>query len=223
MSPLRHRLGITGQMWMLLLGSLAPLGAMAERLDVGAFSAGDLVGWQRKAFKGVTEYGLVRLNGRTVLRARSEAVASGLYRELTVDLNRTPYLNWSWRVDRTLGTPDERSRSGDDYPARLYVIVSGGLAFWRTRALNYVWSSSAMVGTHWPNAFAGNGVLMLALRSGDREAGRWVTEKRNVRDDWRRLFGDGVEQLDAVALMTDTDNAGGSALAYYGDIFFSSD
>jgi hypothetical protein len=208
---------------LLLPASLVVFSARAERLDVGAFSAGSLVGWQRKAFNGVTEYGLVRLNGKTVLRASSEAAASGLYRELKVDLTRTPYLNWSWRVDRTLGALDERSRSGDDYPARIYVVVSGGLAFWKTRALNYVWSSSAQVGSQWPNAFAGANVVMLALRSGDREAGQWITEKRNVRDDWRRLFGAGVEQLDAVALMTDTDNAGGSARAYYGDIFFSSE
>jgi hypothetical protein len=223
MSAWRHSAGVTPRIAILLLGSLVVFNVRAERLDVGAFSAGSLAGWQRKAFKGVTEYGLVRFDGRTVLQASSEAAASGLYRELKVDLTRTPYLNWSWRVDRTLGNLNERSRSGDDYPARIYVIVSGGLAFWRTQALNYVWSSSAEVGTHWPNAFAGANVVMLALRSGDREAGHWVTEKRNVRDDWRRLFGDAAEQLDAVALMTDTDNAGGTARAYFGDIFFSSE
>ncbi len=202
---------------------LAALPVGAERVDVGMFSKGRLMDWQPKAFKGVTDYRLVRMEGVTVLRASSESSASGLYRELTIDLTRTPYLNWSWRVAGTLGALHEQSKVGDDYPARLYVAVRGGLAFWRSRALNYVWSSSTAVGTHWPNAFAGAAVMMLAVRSGERDVGRWVPERRNVREDWRRLFGEDIRQLDAVALMSDSDNAGGRALAFYGDIYFSSD
>jgi len=207
-----------------LLPALLAAGAAATgRVEVGAFSQGSLAGWQRKAFKGLTDYRLERLGTMTVLKASSAATASGLYREITVDLDRTPFLNWSWRVERTLGALDERSREGDDYPARIYLVASGGLAFWRSRALNYVWSSSSAIGAVWPNAFAGANVMMLAARSGEREARRWVREKRNVRDDWRRVFGDDIRQLDAVALMTDTDNAAGRVVAYYGDIFFSSE
>lgn len=208
--------------WLLSAMAVAPV-VVAERVDVGLFSKGSLAHWERKTFKGVTDYRLVAQDGTVALRAGSDASASGLYRELRIDLTRTPYLNWSWRVDRTLGALNEQSRAGDDYPARLYVVHRGEIAFWRTRALNYVWASATAAGTYWPNAFAGRAVMMFAVRSGDRESGRWVTEKRNVRKDWQRAFGEEVRQLDAVALMSDTDNAGGRAVAYYGDIFFSSE
>lgn len=191
------------------------------RIDVGEFSKGLLSGWQPKVFKGRTEYRLATVEGTTVLAAISQAQASGLYREMAVDLDRTPFLNWSWRVDNTLGTLEETTKAGDDYPARLYVIVSGGLAFWKTRSVNYVWASRARQGDHWPNAYAGHAVQMLAVRSGDQEAGRWIHEKRNVRDDLKRLFGEDIRQVDAIALMSDTDNSGRRAAAYYGDIYFT--
>jgi hypothetical protein len=136
-----------------------------------------------------------------------------------VDLNRTPWLRWSWRVDRVLSGVDERAKTGDDYPARVYVVVSGGAAFWKTRSLVYVWSSNQPVGATWNNAFTSNARVM-ALRSGTREAGQWVSEKRDIRADFRRLFGEEISQIDAVALMTDTDNSGQSATAWYGDIEF---
>ena len=207
----------------LLLCFAAVVAAAALRIPVGEFSQGRLVGWETKIFQGETRYGLMELDGRAVLKAESRGTASGLVRKMAVDLENTPYLHWSWRAENTLGKPDERSKSGDDYPARLYVVVSGGLVFWRTRSLNYVWASRAATGSDWPNAFAGQSVRMLALRSGEEETGRWHEEKRNVRDDLKRYFKEDIRQIDAVALMTDTDNTGGQAVAYYGDIYFASE
>ena len=114
--------------------------AANEELMIGRFSAGDLNDWQTKSFQGETRYRLMAQDGRRVLFAESQGTASGLYREIPVDLNRTPWLNWSWRVDRVLSGVDERSKAGDDYPARVYVVVSGGAAFWKTRSLIYVLS-----------------------------------------------------------------------------------
>ncbi len=205
----------------ILLGGWVYCAAAALRVDVGEFSKGLLTGWQTKAFKGQTDYRLTTLDGHTVLKAVSAAQASGLYREISVDLNRTPFLNWSWRIDQTLGPLNEKTKGGDDYPARVYVIVSGGIAFWRTRSVNYVWASSIPQGRRWPNAYAGAAVQMIALRSGDREAGTWVQEKRNVREDLKNFFGEAINRIDAVALMSDTDNSGGRAVAYYGDIYFT--
>ena len=192
----------------------------AVTLPVGRFSAGDLEGWQSKSFKGETLYRLVEHGGQKVLQAESRAGASGLYREMRVDLTRTPFLRWSWTVDHVLENVDERSKGGDDYPARVYVVVSGGAAFWRTRSLVYVWSSSQPVGSTWHNAYTSN-ARIIAVRSG--EPGAWHQERRDVRADFRRLFGDDIEALDAVAIMTDTDNSGQSARAWYGDIYFSAD
>ena len=209
----------------MLLATLAasPAWAGALRTDVGLFSLGDMAGWQPKRFAGRTRYSLVRAQGRLVLRAVSHASASGLYRRVHVDLARTPCLHWSWRVAHVLAAPhDERTRRGDDYPARVYVVFSGGLFFWRTRAINYVWSSNQSVGSSWPNAFTGR-ARMVAVESGAAKAGRWVDERRDVLADYRRLFGSDPGDVDAVAIMTDTDNTGLSATAWYGDIWFSSE
>jgi hypothetical protein len=195
------------------------LGLAADTV-VGAFSAGALDVWKTEKFKGETAYQLVTDGGRRVLRADSAGAASGLYRELTVALTDTPYLNWSWRVADVLENVDERSKSGDDYAARVYVVVSGGATFWRTRTLVYVWSSRQPVGSVWDSAYTANAKL-LAVRSGKPETAAWFQEKRHVRDDWRRLFGESIERIDAVAIMTDTDNSGQSATAWYGDIYFS--
>lgn len=194
--------------------------AANEELMIGRFSVGDLNEWQTKAFQGETRYRLMEQDGRRALFADSQGAASGLYREIQVDLNRTPWLNWSWRVDKVLNGVDERSKAGDDYPARVYVVASGGAAFWKTRSLIYVWSSNQAVGATWNNAFTGNARVM-ALRSGMKDAGGWVSEKRNIRTDFRQLFGEDLHQIDAVALMTDTDNSGQSAAAWYGDIYFT--
>ena len=194
--------------------------AVAMTLTIGAFSAGDLSGWSTKTFAGETDYTLVEEDGRNVLKAQSSAAASGLYREIEIDLEQTPFLNWSWKVAGVLMGVNERTKSGDDYPARVYVVVSGGALFWRTRALNYVWSSSQPANSYWDSAYTGN-VKMLALRTGGAQAGVWVEEKRNVREDFKRLFGEDITHINAVALMTDTDNSGQRATAWYGDIYFS--
>jgi len=192
------------------------------RIDVGRFAAGDLSGWQPKTFKGETRYALASDGERRALHAESLASASGLLRKLDIDLAQTPYLHWSWKVNNVLGNNDERRRGGDDYPARVYVLFSGGLFFWRTRAIDYVWSSNQSPGTTWPNAFTGN-ARMIAVESGPDGTGRWIDERRDVRADYRRLFGSDPGNADAVAIMTDTDNTGLSASAWYGDIWFDSD
>ena len=203
---------------VLLLGWMGLLLAAPVTLPIGQFSAGELQDWKAKSFAGETRYQLVQQDGRRVLQADSKGTASGLYREIAVDLERMPYLNWSWRINNVLNGVDERSKAGDDYPARVYVVVSGGIAFWKTRSLVYVWSSNQPVGSTWENAFTGN-VKTIALRSGNSKG--WFSEKRDVRADFKRLFGDDIKQIDAVALMTDTDNSHQAATAWYGDIYFS--
>lgn len=194
--------------------------ATNERVDIAHFSRSDLSGWQSKSFTGKTRYSLENTDGRTALRADSSAAASGLYREISVDLGKTPILNWTWKVGNILAGADERTRSGDDYSARVYVIFSGGLRFWRTRAINYVWSSKQAVGSSWPNAYTGN-ARMIAVESGPARIGQWVNERRDVRADYQRLFGEEPGHADAVAIMTDTDNTGATATAWYGDIWFT--
>ncbi|WP_455209762.1 DUF3047 domain-containing protein [Kaarinaea lacus] len=176
--------------------------------------------WDTKSFKEHTRYTTVNIDGRDAIKAQSTNAASGLVRKIKVDLTKTPYLHWHWRVDNVLQDTKEKTRQGDDYAARVYVIVSGGLFFWQTRALNYVWSSNQPVNSSWPNAYTGNAV-MLAVRSGTAQNGQWLHETRNVLEDLPVYIQKSATHIDAVAIMTDTDNSGQSATAYYGEIYFS--
>lgn len=177
--------------------------------------------WEEKQFEGSTDYKPVAIDGIAALRAHSFSSASGLYWEQRIDLYQTPYLNWHWRVDKTLPPLGEKTRSGDDYAARIYVVIDGGLRFWRTRALSYVWSSGMEQESAWDNAFAGSKVRMLALRNNDSAASIWHVEKRNIFQDLKRHFCDEIRYIDAIAIMTDSDNSKSEAIAYYGNIFFS--
>lgn len=205
-----------------IVACLLPLTAWAvnDRIDIARFSQGDLGGWQRKVFSGETAYTLREAEGKTALFAQSQSSASGLFREVSIDLNKTPILYWTWKIDTILTGNNERTKAGDDYPARIYVVFSGGTMFWRTRAINYVWSNQQPIDSSWRNAFTSN-AGMIAVQSGTDHIGRWMMQSRDVRADYRRLFGEEPGQVDAVAIMTDTDNTGAAATAWYGDIWFS--
>lgn len=203
---------------MLLLG--AGIAQAETHIEVGRFSQGDQAAWQQRSFVGNTDYRLVEIDGKTVLQADSQASASGLYREKAIDLQQTPILHWSWKTNTVLRGNDEQSRDGDDYPLRIYVVFSGGIRFWRTRAINYVWSSHQPRNSEWPNAYTAN-ARMIAVDSGSDGLGQWQHHQRDVLADYRRLFGSEPGKVDAVAIMTDTDNTGQQATGWYGDIWFS--
>ena len=196
------------------------LQAAGSRIDIGRFSHNDLAGWEAKSFKGETKYSLSIDKDVRVLKADSHGSASGMFREIKVNLTQTPILNWSWKTEQVLNNIDEQTKKGDDYPVRIYVIFSGGFFFWRTRAISYVWSSNQPVGSAWANAYT-DGARMIAVESGKEKVGQWVSEKRNILADFKIQFGEDAEFADAVALMTDTDNSGQNATGWYGDIWFS--
>ena len=197
--------------------------AMADgRINLGEFSKGALNGWEGKSFAGMTQYKIEQQGNRKVLKATSNKTASILGRRMRIDLTKTPFLNWSWKVDKALPPLKEATKAGDDYAARLYVIIDGGVFIWKTRALNYVWSSApASRGTKWNNAFKPKNARMLAVRDKRDANGRWVTQKQDVATDFKTLYGFQPRFIDGIAIMTDTDNSGGTAAASYGDIFFS--
>ncbi|MCP3687677.1 MAG: DUF3047 domain-containing protein [Gammaproteobacteria bacterium] len=205
---------------MLLFSNLT---VYAEIQPVGQFSDSLLLNWDEKIFKGHTQYSFVidSLLEKTVLQAHSQAGASGLIRRVDVDLTETPYLNWSWKITKTISSNNELLKTGDDYPARIYVVVSGSLPFWNALALNYVWSSNQDIGQNWPNAFSSK-FHMVAIQSGSKLAGQWQFEKRNIRKDFANYFGEDVKLINIVAIMTDTDNTGDDLTSFYGDISFTS-
>lgn len=199
------------------------LSAAADlKIPVGEFSRGDLKGWEEEVFAGQTHYELREEGDLKALHANSDGTASGLFKEVRVDLSKTPVLHWRWKVNNVLKDVNEQSKPGDDYPARIYVVFSGGLFFWNTRAINYVWSNNQPVGSRWPNAFTGN-AMMLAVESGPDKLGRWLEEQRNIAEDYKLLFGDEPGTISAVAIMSDSDNSGQRATAWYGDIYFTAE
>jgi hypothetical protein len=215
-------------------------------LEVGRFVAPahpDAVpdGWQPLTFKKVaryTRYRVVRDGDRWVLQAESDAAASALYRPLDLDPQAYPRLTWRWKVDNILVKADARKREGDDYPARVYVafrydparattwekakygayrLVYG--AYPPVAVLNYIWDNRLPPGIMLDNAYSDR-ARMVVVRSGPAEIGRWLTETRNVVDDYRRLFGGEPPRIAGVAVMTDTDDTGERAVAWYDALAF---
>lgn len=202
---------------IVLAAALAAIPVRAEPLVLGRFSSGDIDGWQVRAFEGETRYRVVELDGRKVLEADSASSASSLYLEREIDLTATPVLEWSWRIEKTPGVTDERTKDGDDFAARVYVVAPGEGIFGLPLGISYVWAGQARVGEFWPNPFTSR-VMMFALDSGNGAAGTWRTHKRDVRADFLRLFGRKVDRLEGIAIMTDSDNSGLKARAWYGEI-----
>jgi hypothetical protein len=215
-----------------LLLLLAPA---AVTLEVGNSSA-----WKALTFQKVTKhtvYEPVRDGERVVVRARSAAAASGLAREVRIDPRQYPVVRWRWKIENLLEKSDIRTREGDDYPARLYItfeyepdkVSAGRRAKYRLgrllfgdipiAALNYVWDGKAPVGTVVDNAYT-DFAKMVVVRSGAKDVGIWVEERRNVYEDYKRAFGGEPPMIKGVAIMTDTDDTGETATAYYGDIVF---
>ena len=181
-----------------------------------------------------TDYRLVRESGTVVVAAHARAAAAALVREVRIDPVAYPWLAWRWRVLDRIPASDARRREGDDYPARVYVSFGergGGelgarLLRWfygrpvPQSALNYIWAEGLAPGTILPNPYTGD-VRMVVVERGAEGLGEWRTVQRNVLEDYRRAFGAEPPPVTGVGLMTDTDNTGADARAYYGDIVFS--
>lgn len=203
---------------LVLLSVFIPL-ASAEEIPVSRFDSEGLTGWETKSFKGETGYRLVKEAGRTVVHAASNDSASGLIRRISFHPAKHRYLRWSWKIAGTVTGGDELSKRGDDYAARLYVVFKGRY-FWQTKAINYIWANRLAKGGSVQNVFTAN-ARMIAVESGNEKAGQWLSEERDLLADYRALFGEEPQRADAIAIMTDTDNTGGTAEAWYGGITLS--
>lgn len=202
-----------------LLASIG--GAETGKLLVGNFSGKELQGWESLEFQGKTQYTLREKSKVYRLEANSIASASGLVKKIKIDLSEYPYLNWSWQVVKPLGSFDEHEKSGDDFAARIYVIVKDGIFPWNKKAVNYVWAGDSPKEQSWSSPYAGKRSMMVAVRSKEDVNGRFHSEKRNLYEDMRKFFGEEIRYIDAIALMTDSDDSKRNASTYYGDIYFS--
>ena len=185
-------------------------------------SVSDFDNWQERSFTGNTRYTVTAGDDQgLIVTAQTRGQASAFYRQGRVDLDTTPCLGWRWRIQETTHDLDERSKAGDDFAARVYVVKRGGLAFWRTKTINYVWSGSQTTDQRWPNAYAGDNAIMWSLNSGNNKAGEWVTHSRDIQKDWQTAFSEDIDQLDGIAIMTDGDDSDSTLTAAYADLRFS--
>ena len=190
--------------------------ADADKIRFGNFAQSGLDGWTQKIFSGETDYRIVSDAGQKVLHAKSSASASGLVFETEYDPVEYPILAWRWKIDHIIARGDSRTKSGDDYAARVYVIFPHWF-FPKTKPLTYIWGNRLPKEAVQPNAYTGN-AMMIAVESGSAMAGQWVSVQRNIIADYRRAFGEDPPTVGAIAIMTDTDQTGESALAWYADI-----
>jgi len=197
---------------------VAPVVAAADQ-PAHSFPDASLESWLEKSFVGNTNYELVPVADQSILKASTNNTASLLYKEKTIDLQETPWIEWTWKVDSVYQNIDERSKSGDDFPARLYVVAKTGFLPWNTVGINYVWSSTQATGTIWTSPFTKKSI-MLAVQGGDEMTGQWVTQRRNIVEDFKQLFNIHVTRISGYAVMVDGDNSGQKSTAYFGKIDF---
>ena len=202
---------------ILLLLLFSPAVSMAtDVIELGSFSSSGLSGWSEKSFQGTTDYRIVEEEGRKVLFARSENSASGLVFDTSFDPQEFPVLSWRWKVSDTISKGDSRSKAGDDYAARIYVVFPHWF-FPKTKTLNYIWANQLPKNSSQLSVYTSND-MMIAVESGSAKAGEWITVQRNLLDDYRQAFGEEPAKVGAIAIMTDTDNTGETVEAWYGDI-----
>jgi len=202
-----------------LLFLIAAVPVAAQTVQIGNFADSGLAGWSEKSFKGKTEYRIVDDAGDKVLQASSRDSASGLIFETMYDPREYPILSWRWKVADTIDKGDSRTREGDDYAARIYVVFPHWF-FPMTRTLNYIWANQLPKDASQISVYAGND-MMIAVESGSEKIGQWLSVRRNIVEDYRRAFGEDPPDVGAIAIMTDTDGTGESALAWYGNIVAS--
>lgn len=197
---------------------LASGSSLSDGSAVHTFHPADIIQWERHVFTAETRYELTEVDGIPSVHAScTDGSASGLFLRDEINLEQTPVIEWQWRVERTFDDTDEQTRAGDDYPARLYAVDENRFMPWRTRAISYVWASAMPRGAHWENAYQSRAV-MIAMRSDTDPDTGWVTERRNLRQDFRQIHGRDLKVLDALAIMTDCDDTGQQAEAWYGQI-----
>ncbi|MGK2945644.1 MAG: DUF3047 domain-containing protein [Desulfuromonadales bacterium] len=205
--------------WFFLFMLVTAVSADTSFIRIGSFAESGLEGWSEKSFKGKTAYRIVEDAGLKVLQAKSEGSASGLVFEIEYDAEDYPILSWRWKVANIIARGDSRIKAGDDYAARVYVVFPHWF-FPKTRTLNYIWANRLTKEAVQANAYLSSAV-MIAVESGAEHVGEWRAERRNIVDDYRRAFGEDPPAIGAIAIMTDTDNTGESAIAWYAEIVAS--
>ncbi len=215
-----------------------------QTLRIGNFSASDVEsevpeGWEQLTFKRIdrhTRYELVRENGAVVVKAVSNASASGLIRKIRIDPKEYKFLTWRWKITNILRKGDATKKKGADFPARININFEYDpqklnllqrIKYEAARliygeypplcAIAYVWGNKIPKRSVVPSAYSDK-VVLIFVESGKSRLNQWIEVTRNIYEDYRTVLQEDPPPISGIAIMTDTDDTGESAVAYYGDI-----
>ena len=193
-----------------------------ENVKIFEFTNEEMKTLQVRKVKGKTTYTFGSNENGNYLKAEAEGKASGLGKKVKINLIKTPFINITWKIEKDLSGIVENSKKGHDYAARVFVIKKTGKTALSNRAINYVFSSNNSIGENWPSPYTKKSIDYV-LSTTKEHNDEWVTVKANVKKHFKKLHNLDVEELNGLAIMTDTDNSKLKAISYYQNIYFSSE
>jgi hypothetical protein len=187
-----------------------------EAIIIDDFEEGLKPLWKSREIHGETRYHVIKTENNHVLKAASNASASALIYKYKYNLKEYPILTWKWKIENTIKNGDVMKKGGNDCAARVYVIFPSWV-LWHTKSITYIWANKLPKGKYVPSPHYSKS-MVIAVESGNEHLGKWVTERRNVYEDFKMIFGEEPPRVGGIAIMTDTDNTGESAIAYYDEL-----
>ena len=197
----------------------------AEKLIVFDFTEEELNSLEVRKVRGAdakTVYSIGNNENGNYLKAVAANAASGVGKEIKINLDKTPFINITWKIEKDLKGIKENTKKGHDFAARVFVIKKTGATPLSNRAINYVFSSNSNVGDTWPSPYTKKSIDSI-LASTKSNLNEWVTVKANVKEDFKKFHDLDVEELSGIAIMADTDNSKNKSISYYQNIYFSAD
>ena len=197
----------------------------ANEVKVFEFTESELSQLQVRKVRGAdkkTVYSIGANENGNYLKSVADNAASGLGKEIKIDLNKTPFINITWKIEQDLKGIKENTKKGHDFAARVFAVKKTGATPLSNRAINYVFSSNNDVGLNWPSPYTKKSVDNV-LSSTQNSLSEWVTVKSNVKEDFKKFHDLDVNELDGLAIMSDTDNSKMKSIAYYQNIYFSAE
>ena len=207
------------------IGLVLSLPVKAEQIQVFEFTDQELKTLKVRKVRGAdnkTNYTIGSNENGNYLKADADNAASGLGKETKINLNSTPIINITWKVEKNLDGIKEDTKKGHDFAGRVFVIKKTGATPLSNRAVNYVFSSNNKVGNNWPSPYTKKSIDNVLSTTIDH-MNEWVTVKANVKKDFKKFHDLDVNEIDGIAIMTDTDNSKMTAITYYQNIYFSAE
>ena len=199
--------------------------SFADRVNIFEFTEAELLDLQVRKVRGAdnkTEYSIGSNDNGNYLKAVADNAASGLGKEVKIDLNKTPFINITWKIEKDLSGILENTKKGHDFAARVFDIKKTGATPLSNRAINYVFSSNSDVGFNSPSPYTKKSIDNV-LATTKENFNEWVSVKANVKKDFKKFHNLDVNELDGLAIMSDTDNSKMKSISYYQNIYFSAD